>query len=134
MANKILIPSLKSRIHPEYMTTVLKNRENKSRLIELIFDYIKTNALECFEQLASEEIVLASEDNCVSILLSNGVVTIATNPQLISNHDEGDTKVILHARYILNTNPNSLVTIRSPSGDTDVLVLIISHLHKYGVR
>ena len=32
-ADKILIPSLQSRVHPNFMTTVLKNRENKARLI-----------------------------------------------------------------------------------------------------
>ena len=44
-ADKILIPSLKSRVHPDYSSVVLKNRENKTRLVELIFEYIEKNAV-----------------------------------------------------------------------------------------
>ena len=38
-------------------------------------------------------------------------------PDLLSNQDEGDTKVILHANKILEDDPNAMVTIQSPSGD-----------------
>ena len=133
-ADKILIPSLKSRVHPQYSTTVLKNRDNKARLVELIFEYIERNARACFETLHSAEIVLSSEDKCITIKLSANSVTVNPTPELLSNHDEGDTKVVLHASKILTADPDIVVTIRSPSGDTDIVVLLIVHLHQYGDR
>ena len=39
--DKILIPSLHSRVHPDFRTTILKNRENKVRLIQLILNISK---------------------------------------------------------------------------------------------
>ena len=100
----------------------------------MIFEYIKTKPLECFETLDSQEIVLSSEDECVNMQLSDGVVTVNPYPELLSNHDEGDTKVILHASKMLNDDPDVVVTIRSPSGDTDIIILMISLLHRYGER
>ena len=133
-ANKILITSLYSRVHPDFKTTVLKNRENKARLIELIFQYIKNEAVRCFEVLNCEEIVLSSEDECVRITMSEGVAIVAPYPELLSSQDEGDTKVILHASKILEEDSDAVVTIRSPSGDTDIVVLMIGLLHKYRER
>ena len=131
-ADKILIPSLHSRVHPEFKTTVLKNRENKVRLIQLIFEHIRTNALRCLEALGSSIMVLSSEDECVSLRRSDdGVMTIVPSPELLSNHDEGDTKVILHAYRILIDDSDAIVTIRSPSGDTDIFILMIGILHRF---
>lgn len=133
--DKILIPSLHSRVHPEFKTMVLKNRENKVRLIQLIFEHIKTNALSCLEALGSSTMVLSSEDECVSLRRSdNDVMTIVPFPELLSNHDEGDTKVILHAYRILIEDADAVVTIRSPSGDTDILVLMIGILYSFRDR
>ena len=55
-------------------------------------------------------------------------------PDLMSSHDEGDTKVILHANNILENDEMKIVTIRSPSGDTDIVVLAVSCLQKYKDR
>ena len=73
----ILIPSPHSKVHPDLKTTVLKNRENKVRLIQLIFEYIKANALKCLEALGSSTIALSSEDECVSLRrFDDSVITI----------------------------------------------------------
>ena len=133
--DKILIPSLHSRVHPEFKTTVMKNRENKARLIQLIFEHIKANALNCLEALGSSTMVLSSEDECVSLRRSDDdVMTIVPFPELLSNHDEGNTKVILHAYRILIEDADAVVTIRSPSGDTDILVLMIGILYSFRDR
>ena len=44
--------------------------------------------------------------------------------QLSSNHEEADTRLILHA---INSNYKHIVV---SSRDTDVLVLLVSHFHK----
>ena len=36
-ADTIIIPSLKSRVHLEYASVILKNRENKSQLVNADF-------------------------------------------------------------------------------------------------
>lgn len=134
-ADKILIPSLKSRVHPDYSSVVLRNRENKTRLVELIFEYIEKNAESCFEKLGSKQIVLSSEERCVTITSSDsGDITVELNTDLLSNHDEGDTKVVLHANAILLDDPDTMVTIRSPSGDTDIVVLAVAHLYPHAHR
>ena len=80
----------------------------------MIFEYIKTNALKCFRVLASSSIVLSSEDECVRLSrVDDDEITIIQEPDLFSNHDEGDTKVILHAYSILNADADALVTICS---------------------
>ena len=35
---------------------------------------------------------------------------------------------------MLDDDPDVKVTIRSPSGDTDIVILMIGHLHRYGER
>ena len=54
--------------------------------------------------------------------------------QLTSNQEEADTKVILHCRDALNTDPGSAVILRSHSGDTDITVLSVSLLYEYKER
>ena len=91
-AEKILIPSLKSRVHANYSTVVLRNRDNKTRLVELIFEYITNNTETCFQKLESKEIVLSSAERCVKITSSDtGEILVEPYTDLLSNQDEGDT-------------------------------------------
>ena len=129
-ADKVIIPSLQSRVRPDFNATLLKNCE----LIELIFEYIQTEALQCLELLGSQEIVLSSQDDCRKIQLSDDNVTIDPYPKLLSNQDEGDTKVVLHASKILDDDPDVTATIRSPSGETDIVILMTGLLNQDGER
>ena len=79
----------------------MANGENKSRLIELIFKYIKEESRRCFGILGTNMIVLSSESGCVKEVHTEDQDTISAYPELNSNHDEGDTKVILHTIQIL---------------------------------
>lgn len=51
-------------------------------------------------------------------------------PSLISSQEETDTKVVLHAEVLLE-DKNDTTTIRLPSGDTDLVILMISLLCKF---
>ena len=53
---------------------------------------------------------------------------------LLSNHEEADTKIIAHAMQFLEENENHCVIIRSPSIDTDILVLTVSVLYSHKTR
>ena len=50
--------------------------------------------------------------------------SVTVYDDLISNQEEADTKVVLHTLEALRTT-NGNVCIRSPSGDTDILVIAI---------
>ena len=53
---------------------------------------------------------------------------VTINEELSSNQEEVGTKVILHCHHSLQENPLSKVVLRSPSGDTDILILAASFL------
>ena len=71
--DKIIIPSLQSRVHPYFKTTLLKNRQNTARTIESIFEYMHAEALQYLELLDSQETVLSSKDDCHKIQPPNNV-------------------------------------------------------------
>ena len=93
----------------------------KNRLIDLIFEFIIENQKRCLLLLKTSRIVLSKEDQCLLVSQSD-VQEITT---LCSNQEEADTKVLLHAVLSLNQNPTKKVIIRSPSSDTDILVLAL---------
>ena len=49
-----------------------------------------------------------------------------------SNHEEADTRMILHAAYAVRDSPTSAIAIQST--DTDVLALCLSHLTGIGYK
>ena len=51
--------------------------------------------------------------------------------QLLSTQEEADTKIIAHAVEILHQDTENKVVIRSPSGDTDILVLSAALLYNF---
>ena len=54
--------------------------------------------------------------------------TISTEHRLANNQEEADTKVLLHCLDSLTCNPGKNVTVRSPSGDVDITVIMTSKL------
>ena len=44
---------------------------------------------------------------------------------------EADTNIVIHASHSLHHSQIPTINIRSPSGDTDILVLTIVHLYNY---
>ena len=44
---------------------------------------------------------------------------------LCSNQEDADTKLLLHAKHVLDSDDRKLVLVRSPSGDVDIQVLFI---------
>ena len=54
--------------------------------------------------------------------------SISTEHHLASNQEEADTKVLLHCLHSLTCNPEKNVTVKSPSGDVDITVIMTSKL------
>lgn len=120
-SEKILIKSTDGKI-PRDIEGFFSNNENKTRLIDLTFDYIKKNPAECLTLLNCGEVVLSGDQYCYKVSSSE----CQTCDELVSDQEEADTKVVLHAIKILSSQEQEkCVCIRSPSGDTDILVIAL---------
>ena len=64
----------------------------------------------------------------------NFVLSTSIEEPLASNQEEADTKVILHSHQILKSNETFVITLRSPSGDTDIAVLTAALLSEFRNR
>ena len=125
-SSRIILKSALSKI-PREFSKFLSNRENKTRMIELIFETLQRKKAAVLNTLRTTKIILSREDHCQSISLSSN----DTFGNLLSNHEEADTKSIAHAMQFVEENENHRVIIRSPSGDTEILVLTVSVLYNH---
>ena len=69
-ASRIIVKSIKSKI-PFDFNSFLLHGENKTRLIELIFDNILNNRCKCWQILKSNKIVLSEDGECHFVTLSS---------------------------------------------------------------
>ena len=118
LSEKILIKSSKAKI-PREFSKFLSSSENKKRMIELLFDVFEKNCVKMLNLIKSNKLVISMEDSCRSLTLS----AVEDVQCLTSNQEEADTKIFLHCAQILKENDTDIVVVRSPSGDTDILVL-----------
>ena len=128
-SSRIILKSALSKI-PREFSKFLSNRENKTRMIELIFETLQRKKAAVLNTLRTTKIILSREDHCQSISLSSN----DTFGNLLGNHEEADTEIIAHAMRFLEGNENHRVIIRSSSGDTDTLVLTVSVLYSHKAR
>ena len=127
---KLSLLSSKSKIPIDFSSSFLLYGENKTRLIELIFQTMEDEKDEILDLLQSEEIVISREEVCRKL----NSIEILEFETLLSNHEEADTKVITHAIKYLSSSNEKNVLIRSPSGDADIIVLCVSLLYTYKER
>ena len=98
--------------------------------MELISEYIDTHKAKVLNILRTNKIMILLDNKCISISrLSTGI-----EESLTSNQEEADTKVILHTHQILKSNETSVIILRSPSGDTDIVVLTVALLYEFQNR
>ena len=120
-SSKVSIKSAKSNIPCDF-SSFMQNNVNKSRLIDIIFDFIIDNRIRYLQIVEASKMLLSRDGNCDEITESS----VTRLNHLSSNQEEGDTKVILQKVDALQAEDNSKVHLRSPSGDTDILVLAIT--------
>ena len=118
-----------SKIQREF-SKFLSSGKNKTRMIELIFETLQRKKAAVLNTVRATKRILSREDHCQSISLSLN----DTFGNLLSNHEEADTKIIAHAMQFLEENENHRVIICSPSGDTNILVLTVSVLYSHKTR
>ena len=95
-ASKVMIKSLKSKI-PRDFPNVLLNGENKTRMMELITEYIVTFKTKVLNILRCNKIIISLDSKCISLTR----VSTSEEETLANNQEEADTKLILHCFHIL---------------------------------
>ena len=75
-------------------------------------------------RLGSIELFLTHGQECHRFWVGeNGMLVSRTVPELLNDHEEADTRMILHANHA--ANEYHAIVIKSP--DTDVFVLAVAH-------
>ena len=119
-SEKVIIKSVKSKVPRDFLY-FLRNGENKTWLIDLICETISINHQKAIQLLQCSVIFFSKEDITLKIEASQ----VTTAADLTSNQEEADTKVILHCHHSI-TNTEDPIILRSPSGDTDIMVIAAS--------
>ena len=126
-SSKVLIGSVKSKV-PRDINNFTLNNNNKTSLIKLIFEYVINEKEAVISLLLTESIVsivLSGDDESYTVSCDS----VIQNDDLKSNQEEANTKVILHAIHAIK-NSSHKVVIRSPSGDTDIIILALALINE----
>ena len=110
-SSKVLVKSLQSDIARNFQSFLL-NGDNKTRMMELISEYIDTHKAKVFNILRTNKIMILLDNNYISI----SRLSTSIEESLTCNQVEANTKVILHSHQILKSNETFVVTFRSPLG------------------
>ena len=105
---------------PKNWKVFLAHQENKESLARCIAEFIK---LEGFSSLRDEQLLVVGGGNHFSTfqVSSSGVADV---PELDSNQEEADSRMILHLQHSANKGLTK-AAVNTP--DTDVLLLLIHH-------
>ena len=76
--------------------------------------------------MKTDTVILSSDAEVSNIENSSFTLT----PFLIYSQEEADTKEVVHAKVLLE-DANHNITIRSPSEDGDIVILVITLLWKF---
>ena len=99
---------------PQKFHKFLQSGCNKTRLTELLFEYLQLNKDDLLQTLRSDGLVLSNDNSCVVDLHA----AVMEDLNLPSDQEETDRQIILHCANILQRNHGENVYVRSPSGDT----------------
>ena len=113
---------------PKQWTKFISNSRNKERLAEFVCENL-------INQLPGRlgpflKVLLAGgfTDGSRTVSLDQG--STAAVLQLRLDHEEADTRLLLHAKHVASTHPR--IVIQSP--DTDVAVLAVAHFNDLGCQ
>ena len=118
-SDQIQIASLASKV-PSDFQGILQNGDNQNMLIELIIEHITKNKVKICNIPRCRRMVISTYEECISLTIT----MISDEPPL----------VILHCHRIATNSPTAFVTVRSHSGDTDIVVLAFALLQEFRDR
>ena len=126
-SKKILIKSIRSKVPTSDSASFLSNGENKTRIIQLLFESIVKHKANILNLLRTTVLISSRQDKCQKVTCS----ICEGFQELLSNQEEADAKVIVLATHILQQHTITQAIIKSASGDTDIIFLSISLLSTY---
>ena len=91
---------------------------------------IISNMAKALDFLCCQEIYFSTYKDCRKIT----PVSCKIEAELISNQEEADTKIVLHCGHALSRHPSKKILVRSPSGDGDILVILLNKLLEHQLR
>ena len=119
--------SLEVNIHngstpvPKQWNKFISNPKNKENLAEFLCKSVSEHLPTRLGPMQKVFVVGRFRDGSKVVSLVRGCV--AVEPNLRSDHEEADTRLLLHAKHAATTHPR--IVIQSP--DTDVAVLSVAH-------
>ena len=111
-SRKILIKSIHSKVPTSDFASFLSNGENKTRIIQLIFQSTVKHKAKILNLLGTTVIILPREDKYQKVTLS----TCEAFQELLRNQEEADTKVVAHAVHAFQQQAITQAVIKSASG------------------
>ncbi|CAB4016498.1 Hypothetical predicted protein [Paramuricea clavata] len=84
-------------------------------------EVLMKNQQKTLEMLDCKEIFFSTLNDCIKITEN----CTCNKEGLASNQEEADTKVVLHYKSALASSLNKSIILRSPSGDTDITIIMI---------
>ena len=114
---------------PRSLSSFLHNSFNKQQLIQfLLTEWSKSSY---GKRLHGRSVFFVCEEKCILIQSIDGLSVSATEvDELHSNHEEADTRIILHCIYAMkhqNIDNEHSIVVKSP--DTDVFILLLAYKH-----
>ena len=103
---------------PKQWKKFLSSGENKRTLTRFLLQQWSRDKYA--DQIGNRNVYFAVENECFRLSLNDGKVVWEEIPELNSNHEEADTKLLLHAKH---ASENGETTIMIKSRDTDVAIL-----------
>ena len=107
---------------PNNFHQFLCSDSNKKQLIRLLLSEWSSDKYA--PHLKSRKIFFVCEESCYSISSQDGINTDCQPiMNLESSQEEADTRIVLHIDFLLQSNSNSNIVVRST--DTDVFILLL---------
>ena len=103
----------------------LMNERNKENLSEFLLKEWRTEKYA--NKLQGKALLFVCKGTCTQLTSNDGKTVLAKIAhELESNHEEGDTKIVLHLLNIASSrSEDATITVRSP--DTDVFVILLKY-------
>ena len=109
---------------PADLQTFVKIDDNKARIIDLLLDYIIKHKTKVLNILRCMKIYFFKYNRRQSTSLSS----VDNLLYLSCEQVEVNTKILGHCQYILNIQKDAHIAVKSPSGDTDIIIGV-SYFH-----
>ena len=116
-----LIKSFHLKVPTRNFASFLSNGENKTRMIQSIFESIVKHKPKILNLFRTAVLILCREDECHKVTLS----TCEAFQELLCNQEKAEnTKIITHEVHALQQQTITEAFIKSNSGDTEIIICL----------